>query len=201
MLINLRTSGAVINIHVIRGVLSGLIRANPNRFGYCVNFEVTKPWVRSLYLRMNYSRRIKTTSRPVITHSIWTEIRTTFLHDVATQVHTHNIPDKLILNSDETSSNFVPTSSITMAEKGSRHVSAAGADDTRASTVNLVERSSGEMLPFQVIYQDKTDRCLPKVSLPKEFLVMYNEKHWSNEQATLCLIDHLVVPYITKVKA
>ena len=138
---------------------------------------------------------------PVITCSIWTETRTTFIHNIATHVHTQNIPDKLIQNSNQIPSKFVPTSSMTMAEKGSKHVSVAGADNKRASTMILVESFSGGMLPFQVIYQGKTERCLPKVSLPKEFLVMYNEKHGSNEQATLRLIDHLIVPYITNVKA
>ena len=33
MLVNLRTAGAGINIHVVSGVLNGLIRANPERFG------------------------------------------------------------------------------------------------------------------------------------------------------------------------
>ena len=33
ILINLRTAVAGINIHVVSGVLNGLIRANPERFG------------------------------------------------------------------------------------------------------------------------------------------------------------------------
>ena len=33
MLVNLRTAGAGINIHVVSGVLNGLIRTNPERFG------------------------------------------------------------------------------------------------------------------------------------------------------------------------
>ena len=63
ILVNLRTAGSELNIHVVRGVLMGLIRSNPSQFGVYMDFAVTKPWVRSLYRRMNLSRRMKTTSR------------------------------------------------------------------------------------------------------------------------------------------
>ena len=41
MLINLQTAGVGINIHIVSGVLNGLIRANPKRFGKYMNFKVT----------------------------------------------------------------------------------------------------------------------------------------------------------------
>ena len=56
MLSSLRLAGAGINIPVVRGVLNGLIRANPIKFGKYVNFKVTRSWTRSLYQRMNFSR-------------------------------------------------------------------------------------------------------------------------------------------------
>ena len=49
MLVNLRTAGTAINIHVVSGVLNGLIRANPERFRKYMDFKVTRSWVRSLY--------------------------------------------------------------------------------------------------------------------------------------------------------
>ena len=36
MVITLRKAGSVINIHVIRGVLMGLIRSNPTQFGHTI---------------------------------------------------------------------------------------------------------------------------------------------------------------------
>ena len=41
MLVKLRLAGAGINIHVVSGVLNGLIRANPERFGKYMEFKVT----------------------------------------------------------------------------------------------------------------------------------------------------------------
>ena len=42
MIINLRTAGAEITIHVLRGVLAGIIRSNLERFGQFSDFEVTR---------------------------------------------------------------------------------------------------------------------------------------------------------------
>ena len=82
----LRTAGTVINIHVVRGVLAGIVRSNLENFGQFSDFEVTKSWVCSLYHRMNFSRGAATTSRSVITRSLWEEINTQYLHDIVSVV-------------------------------------------------------------------------------------------------------------------
>ena len=95
VLVNIRKSAAGINNHVVSGVLNGLICANPERFGkYFKVFKVTRSWVRSLYRRINFSRRAVTTSRPIITRSLWEEINTQY----GNAVRTYNIPDESMLN-------------------------------------------------------------------------------------------------------
>ena len=66
MIVNLRTAGAVKNIHVVRGVLAGIVRSNLEKLGQFSDFEVTRSLVCSLYHRMNFSRIAATTSRPII---------------------------------------------------------------------------------------------------------------------------------------
>ena len=77
-------------------------------------------WVQSLYTRMGYTRRMVTTSRPVITRALWLETRDRFLNEIAEAVATYNIPDQLIINVDQTPSKFVPTENVMMAEKNSQ---------------------------------------------------------------------------------
>ena len=96
---------------------------------------------------MKLVRRIVTTSRPVVTEALWVEIWTLFFHDICTFVQTYNIPDELIINVDQTSSKYVPTSSVTMAEKNSKHVTKEGPNDKRDITLTLAETLSGDMLP------------------------------------------------------
>ena len=90
MIISLRTAGAWINQHVVRRVLIGLVQSYPEKFGKYINFEVTRSWVRSVYQRMKFSCITATTSRPVITHSLWNEIKSQFLHEVSQKVLLQN---------------------------------------------------------------------------------------------------------------
>lgn len=200
MLTSLRLAGAGINIHVVRGVLNGLVRANPIKYGKYVEFTVTRSWTRSLYQRMKFSRRAVTTSRPIITRSLWTEVRLQYLFEIIDKALKYHIPDELIINVDQTPSKFVATDNVTMAAKGEKHISRAGATDKRAITVTLSETLDGHILPFQLIYTGKTERSLPNVKFPQRFCLAYNPKHWSNEQETLRLIEDVLVPYITKIK-
>ena len=71
MLVNLRTTVAGIKIRVLSGVLNCLIRTNPENLD--MYFKVRRPWVQSVYQIKKFSLRAVTTSRPVITRSLWAE--------------------------------------------------------------------------------------------------------------------------------
>ena len=195
-----RAAGGTVNRHVIHGILMGLIKSDLGRFGQYLNFTVTNSWLRSLYKRMNLTRRLVTASRPAITKAAWLEVKAKFLHDILCAVVEDSIPDELVINVDQTPSKFVPTDNVTMVEKGSRHVSRKGSSDKRGITVTLAETLSGRILPFQLIYTGKTSRSLPHFDFPAGFCLSYNEKHWSNEAETLALINKIIHPYVAKVK-
>ena len=169
----------------------GLIKSDLARFGRYLDFVITNGWLQSLYKRMNLSRRMVTTSRPVITQSTWLEVKAKF---------SHKVPDELIINVDQTPSKYVPTENVTMAEKNSKDIPRKGGNDKRAITVTLAETLSGTILPFQLIYQGKTRRSLPAVKFPAGFSLSYNTKHWSNEAETIRLLNDIIAPYCTKVK-
>jgi len=149
---------------------------------------------------MNFTRRAVTTSRPIITRSLWKEVRSRYLFEIIDLTLKHNIPDELIINADQTPSRFVATDNVTMATKGEKHILRAGATDKQAITVTLCETLDGQILPFQLIYTGKTQRSLPSVKFPRGFCLSYNPKHWSNEDETLRLIEEVLVPYVEKVK-
>ena len=106
----------------------------------------------------------------------------------------------MIINADQTSSQFVATDNIAMAAQGKNHVSRHGTTDKRAISVTLRESFDGVILPFQLTYTGKTERSLPNVDFPQGFSLDFNEKYWSKETATVRLIIKVLVPYIEKVK-
>ena len=60
---------------------------------------------------------------------------------------------------------------------------------------------SGELLPIQLLYQGKTNRCHPKFTFPVEFDVWHTPKHWANEETTIRFIQHIILPYVQAVRA
>ena len=165
-----------------------------------MEFTESHGWLYSLHKPINFVRRTVTTSRPVVTETLWIGIRTLFLHDICTLVQTYNIPDELIINVYQTPSKYVPTSSVSMAEKNPKNVPKQEVDDKRAITLTFAEALSGDMLPFQMIYADKTSSLFPTAKFSEGFLLGFNKLQWSNEKETLRLLKEVISPYITKVK-
>ena len=71
-----------------------------------------------------------------------------------------------------------------MNQKGEKRIAieVVGLEDKRQITAVLCGTLSGDTLPFQLIYQRKTSACLPKLKLPKDWLLSYTPSHWSNEE-------------------
>ena len=68
--------------------------------------------------RMKFSRRAATTSRPVITLSLWIEATSQFLHDISDKVTLYNFPDEFIISADQTPLKYVTVDNVAMAAKG-----------------------------------------------------------------------------------
>lgn len=67
-------------------------------------------------------------------------------------------------------------------------------------TVLLGCTLSGHMLPPQIIYQGKTDKCHPKFTFPEGWDITHTENHWSNETTMLRYADKVIAPYLESVR-
>ena len=56
---------------------------------------------------------------------------------------------------------------------------------------------TGEFLPIQLIYGGKTNKSIPAVSFPSDFVISANEKH-SNEREALNMLENVIIPYVEK---
>ena len=75
------------------------------------------------------------------------------------------IPDDLVLNWNHTGFNIVPGSAQTMDQKSQQHIQLLALDDKRKNTAVVCGSLTGNLLPFQLIYQSKATTCLPEVLL------------------------------------
>ena len=106
------------------------------------------------------------------------------------------IPKSLVINLDQTPSKYVPGCSKTLAPKGVKNVLIARSTDKRTITSTFSITIDGQFLPMQIIYGEKTSKSIPRVSFPDGFLVSANPKHYSNEEESLKMMEHIIIPYV-----
>ena len=76
-------------------------------------------------------------------------------------VRCHKIPEKLVINLDQTGLNIVPSGEWTMEREGSKSVILAGLDDKRQITATFAATLDSQFLPIQLLYISRKDQPLP----------------------------------------
>ena len=100
------------------------------------------------------------------------------------------------MNWDQTGCSVVPGGDWTMEEHGSRQVKITGLDDKQQITALLSVTMSGQMLPVQLIYAGKTDRCHSSIDFPTKCDITQTESHWSTAESMLRYVDIVITPYV-----
>ena len=160
---------------------------------------INKSWARYLLQCVNYVKR-KTCSKAKVTVLNFDELKANFLCDIKATAEKEEIPPLLIINWDHISLKYVPSSSWTMAEEGSKCVDLAGIDDKCQITAVLTVTLDGNFLPVQLVYQGKTSACLPCTKIPSGWHLTYTHNHWSTEETTKDHIEKIILPYLTEKK-
>ena len=155
-------------------------------------------WAQSLFRRMGFSRRRKTSAKVEIPAAARKEIEYLFLHEIVSKVEKYSIPDSLIINFDQTPLKIIQCSNQTMAKKNSKNVSIVGSSDKRSITGTFSVTFSGVFLPMQLIYKGKTTQSLPRYRFPEGFSLSVNEKHFSNSIESVKLLKEIIIPYVKK---
>jgi hypothetical protein len=118
----------------------------------------------------------------------------------------YDIPSALYVNADQTQVVYAPGNKLTYAPM---EVSLVGGDEKRAFTVLVAVANDGTLLPFQAIYEGKTER-----SCPSSYLKHYSDvinagirleysktsTYWSNLRTMQLWVDEILAPYFDGVK-
>ena len=151
-------------------------------------------WAQSLFRRMGFKRRLRTTGKVEIPEGARKEAELLFLHNIVSVVERYEIPDSLIMNLDQTPLKYIPAMNHTLAKRNSKSVAIAGSTDKRSIT--FVITLDGLFLPMQLIYGGKTQQSLPRFKFPDGFSLSCNPKHFSNTEESIKLIKEVLLPYI-----
>lgn len=190
-----RSRGGPVNSLIALSVAKVLIERNPQLSLGHLDLD-SSSWSKSLFQRMGFTRRMKTTGKVEIPEGAKKEAELMYLHSITSLVEEHNIPHSLIMNLDQTPLKYVPVSHRTMAKRGAKSVSIAGSSDKRCITGTFVITMEGCFLPMQLIYGGKTKQSLPRFKFPESFSLSVNPKHFSNTEESVKIVNEIIVPYV-----
>ena len=90
--------------------------------------------------------------------------------------------------------NVVPASQWTQEEQGSSRIEVAGVGDKHQITITVAGTLSGTLLPFQVLYEGKTERCHPSANFPEGFDIWHIPNHWANGDTSITFLLTFLLP-------
>jgi DDE superfamily endonuclease len=99
---------------------------------------------------------------------------------------------------DQTGVHLVPSARYTYAVRSSSSVEVIGAEDKRQITACVACAMDGTMLPLQLIFQGKTERCEPPptvASLAALVDITHSENHWSSLETMQRWVEKVLMPY------
>ena len=153
----------MINTTIANAEANVLIKRNPGVVGD-IDVNLSR-WAASLFRRMGFAKRRKTSSKVDIPDGARKEIEFLFHHDIVSRVEEFNIPETLIINIDQTPLKYVPIRKETMAKRNSTSVTIEGSDDKRMITGTFAVTLSGNFLSMQLIYGGKTNQSISRYYL------------------------------------
>ena len=121
-----------------------------------------------------------------------------FVDRIADVVREFHIPPELVINLDETGVKIVPVSTWTLEKKGVTQVPIVGIEDKQQITAVLATTLDGQLLPPQLLYEGRTNRCHPAVAFPKDWDIFHSKNHWSNGDTMLRYIEQVLLPWAEK---
>lgn len=142
----------------------------------------------------------RASSKAKISIENFEDVKKEFLLEVKNVVSFDEIPPRLIINWDQTEIHYIPVSSWTMEKEGTKRIELAGKEDKRQVTAVLAGSMAGDFLPPQIVYQGKTNRCLPHVDFPVGWHVTYSANHWCNEITMKDYLNKIILPYVKQTR-
>ena len=160
-------------------------------------FSLTTDWAKSLLGRMGYVMR-KACSKSKVDVAQFEVLKGKYLLEIQNIVCMDSVPPELVINFDQTALNYVPIPDWTMEKEGTKRVEIIAKDDNRQLTAVFAGSATGEFLPLQLIYEGKTDRCLPHYNFPSSWHITKTPTYWSNELTMKEYFTEIILPYVNE---
>lgn len=210
----LRDAAAPITLVTVRGIMvATILKMAPEIFDKKAadgsTFRCSDSFLREwLHGTLLWSERKATRAAQKLPDN-WEDLCEQSFFRIAYGIKEEDIPPELFVNSDQTQVVYAQGSQLTWAKTGSRQVTVIGEDEKRAFTVLVSVSNSGELLPFQAIYQGYSAKTCPTASAKDydaakaagfRFEFSKSKTYWSTQETMRTFVDHILVPYFSKQK-
>jgi hypothetical protein len=122
----------------------------------------------------------------------------------ALSTRNYDIPNALHANLDQQQTKYQLGAELTWAPSGLKQVAMVGQEEKCTFTLMVAVSASGELLPFQSVWDGKTGRFLPK--LPKDIaeeakclgfkcVASGTDNYWSMFNTMCDYVKNILVPY------
>ena len=192
----MRAAGAPVSTAIIGWTVRGVLELRAPAL--LADFKVSTNWIsRWARAELNYRWRKGTTAAQKLPLD-WEEKGIQMAKRLAAQMEMYAAHSSLVINLDQTGVHLVPASFWTYEEKGANSVPIVGAEDKRQITAVIASSLYGDMLPLQLIFQGKTDRCQPAAtpaSMAARVHITHSANHWSNVETMQQWVHRVLLPY------
>ena len=202
----LRDAGAVVNRKIVAAAALGIVQftrpslLSENGGTLDLSAKNGRSWCESFLRRANFVERKGTKAAKKLPED-FPQQKAAFLKQISDVIKKHAIPDDLIINLDETPLRIVPVAKRTLEQVGAKQVPIVGKEDKREITALLACTFSACLLPPQLLYEGKTERCHPKgVKFPAGWDIYHTESHWSNQHTIQRFIKEVLQPWVVQHK-
>ena len=134
-----------------------------------------------------------------------TQVLTDAALRLVSTISEHNVPEPLLVNSDQAGVTYGAGALQTYAPIGSKQVEVIGKDEKQAFTLMVGISMSGEVLPFQAIYACRSLLSLPTSDAPSyakatedlKFHLEFsgNDTYWSTMATMQSYVTNILAPY------
>lgn len=215
MLQELRKASTVVNVSNTRAIMVAYLTQHAPEIFQIEGkngrrFKCSEAFVRG-FLRntMNFSLRMATRAGQKVPPNAGFLLKRAFLRASAA-VRDGKIQACFVVNTDQTQCVYSHDTSKTWTARGEKQVATAGKEEKCAFTLVVGVSQSGEVLPFQAIYQGSDERqSLPKKSTDSALAPSWEEAkklnirfelsktstYWATQTTMRNYVTHILVPY------
>ena len=162
---HIRADGGTVNRHFTLSTATAIIKQRKPSLlkDHGGHLNLTRHWCENLMKWIGLTKGKATKASRALPENFiqFNQEKQLYLSTIAQLMEDHQIPDSMIIKFDQTGVNIIPSSEWTMDDQGTKQVKVAGLGDKRKVTLALGCAMNGTILPPQVIYRGKTEKCHP----------------------------------------